>query len=37
MFIGLSGQLLEKAEAIVGAQLCSGRIEAAVERTLSRH
>jgi hypothetical protein len=37
MFVGLSGQLLEKAEAVVGAQPCSGRIEAAVERTLSRY
>ena len=36
MFIGLAGQPLEKAEAIVGAQQpYGGRIEAAVERTLS--
>jgi predicted DsbA family dithiol-disulfide isomerase len=35
MFIGLAGQPLEKAEAIVGAQPYGGRIEAAVERALS--
>jgi predicted DsbA family dithiol-disulfide isomerase len=37
MFVGLAGQPLEKAEAIVGAQPYGGRIEAAVERTLPRH
>ena len=35
MFVGLAGQPLEKAEAIVGAQPYGGRIEAAVERALS--
>ena len=37
MFVGLAGQPLEKAEVIVGAQPYGGRIEAAVERALSRH
>jgi predicted DsbA family dithiol-disulfide isomerase len=36
MFVGLAGQPLEKAEAIVGAQPYGGRIEAAVEQALSR-
>lgn len=35
MFVGLVGQPLEKAEAIVVAQPYGGRIEAAVERVLS--
>jgi predicted DsbA family dithiol-disulfide isomerase len=37
MFVGLVGQPLEKAESIVGAQPYGGRIEAAIERALSRH
>lgn len=37
MFVGLPDQPLEKAEAVVGAQPCSRRIEAAVERTLLRY
>jgi hypothetical protein len=36
MFVGLTGQPLEKVEAIVGAQPYGGRIEAAIERALSR-
>ena len=36
MFVSLAGQPLEKGEAIAGAQPYSGRIEAAVERALSR-
>jgi predicted DsbA family dithiol-disulfide isomerase len=36
MFVGPVGQPPEKAEAIVGAQPYGGRIEAAVERALSR-
>jgi predicted DsbA family dithiol-disulfide isomerase len=36
MFVGLVGQPLEKAEAIVGAQPYGGRIEAAIEGVLSR-
>ena len=35
MFVGLTGQPLEKAEAIVGAQPYGGRIEAAIERARS--
>ena len=37
MFVGLAGQPLEKAEAIVGAQPYDGRIEATVEQALSCH
>ncbi len=36
MFVGPAGAPLERAEAIVGAQPYGGRIEAAVERVLSR-
>ena len=36
MFVGAADRPLEEAEAIVGAQPYGGRIEAAVERALSR-
>lgn len=36
MLVGLAGEPLEEAEAIVGAQPYGGRLESAVERALSR-
>ncbi len=36
MLVGLAGEPLQNAEMITGAQLYGGRIEAAIERVLSR-
>lgn len=36
MFVDVAGEPLQNAEMITGAQHCSGRIEATVERALSR-